>query len=80
MGRRKVTDGINAKQIRGPGRKAKKQGEPTFQKELLQTGLKTKFFVFFFRLKFCLLDSNEKKTLSSRSKKRLVVEFIIFRN
>jgi ribosomal RNA methyltransferase Nop2 len=52
MGRRKVTDGITAKQIRGPGRKSKKQGEPTFPKELLQT------------------DPNEKKTLSSRSKKR----------
>lgn len=38
MGRRKLTDGKSAKQIRGPGRKAKKQGEPTFPKELLQTG------------------------------------------
>ncbi|CAF2856546.1 unnamed protein product [Rotaria sp. Silwood2] len=37
MGRRKITDEKTAKQIRGPGRKAKKQGEPTFPKELTQT-------------------------------------------
>ncbi|CAM2714096.1 unnamed protein product [Rotaria socialis] len=37
MGRRKVTDDKSAKPIRGPGRKSKKQGEPTFPKELAQT-------------------------------------------
>ncbi|CAF1354348.1 unnamed protein product [Adineta steineri] len=37
MGRRKKTDDKNAKPIRGPGRKSKKQGEPVFPKELLQT-------------------------------------------
>ncbi|CAF0882297.1 unnamed protein product [Rotaria sordida] len=37
MGRRKITDEKTVKQIRGPGRKAKKQGEPTFPKELIQT-------------------------------------------
>jgi len=38
MGRRKKTDERTAKQIRGPGRKAKKQGEPVFPKELTQNG------------------------------------------
>jgi ribosomal RNA methyltransferase Nop2 len=52
MGRRKVTDEKSAKPIRGPGRKSRKQGEPTFPKELM------------------LPDSAEKKTFSSRSKKR----------
>ncbi|UJR22012.1 hypothetical protein I4U23_025079 [Adineta vaga] len=37
MGRRKKTDEKTAKPIRGPGRKAKKQGAPTFPKELLPT-------------------------------------------
>jgi hypothetical protein len=76
MGRRKINDGKVAKQIRGPGRKSKKQGEPTFPKELLQTG-KKKFFLFF-PLKYSRLDSNEKKTLSSRSKKRFVFYFVSF--
>ena len=44
MGRRKKTDQKSAKQIRGPGRKAKKQGEPTFPKELLLTGRKKSLF------------------------------------
>ena len=44
MGRRKNNDEKSAKQIRGPGRKAKKQGEPTFPKELLDTGRKKFFF------------------------------------
>jgi hypothetical protein len=43
MGRRKQTDEKTAKPIRGPGRKAKKQGEPTFPKELMQTG---KIFIY----------------------------------
>jgi hypothetical protein len=47
MGRRNKNDAKSAKQIRGPGRKAKKQGEPTFPKELLQKG-KKKFHCFFF--------------------------------
>lgn len=38
MGRRKKTDDKSAKPVRGPGRKSRKQGEPTFPKELLQTG------------------------------------------
>ena len=40
MGRRKKTDEKFAKPIRGPGRKAKKQGEPTFPKELLPAGMR----------------------------------------
>jgi hypothetical protein len=63
MGRRKVTDEKSAKPIRGPGRKSRKQGEPTFPKELM------------------LPDSAEKKTFSSRSKKRFVFwnfSFFIF--
>jgi len=51
MGRRKITDEKTAKPIRGPGRKSKKQGEPTFPKELMQTG--TKYFFFFFFNKIC---------------------------
>ena len=38
MGRRKVSDAKSAKPIRGPGRKSRKQGEPTFPKELTETG------------------------------------------
>jgi hypothetical protein len=38
MGRRKISDDKCAKPIRGPGRKSKKQGEPTFPKELTQNG------------------------------------------
>ena len=43
MGRRKTTDKKISKHIRGPGRKAKKQGEPTLPKELTQTGSKNSF-------------------------------------
>lgn len=68
MGRRKNTDEKSAKQIRGPGRKARKQGEPTFPKELLQTG--TKHSSLFLNRIVHFLDAKEKKTLSSRSKKR----------
>lgn len=35
MGRRKKSDELAKKPVRGPGRKARKQGEPTFPKELL---------------------------------------------
>ncbi|CAF0744684.1 unnamed protein product [Didymodactylos carnosus] len=35
MGRRKQSDEIGKHPVRGPGRKAKKQGEPTFSKDLL---------------------------------------------
>lgn len=45
MGRRKKNDEKSAKQIRGPGRKAKKQGEPTFPKELFDAGRKKKDFL-----------------------------------
>jgi hypothetical protein len=38
MGRRKKNDDKLAKPIRGPGRKSKKQGAPTFPKELLLNG------------------------------------------
>jgi hypothetical protein len=41
MGRRKKTDEISSKPIRGPGRKSKKQGAPTFPKELQLTGKKS---------------------------------------
>jgi len=42
MGRRKLNDSKSSKPVRGPGRKAKKQGEPTFPKELLQKGSEKK--------------------------------------
>jgi len=48
MGRRKITDEKTAKPIRGPGRKAKKQGAPTFPKELMETGAKY-FYCFSFK-------------------------------
>jgi len=44
MGRRRITDDTAAKPIRGPGRKARKQGEPVFPKELTQTS--KDFFTF----------------------------------
>jgi hypothetical protein len=69
MGRRKKTDEKTAKPIRGPGRKAKKQGEPIFPKELTQTGAKYRFFFFSIKYSF-FLESSEKKKLTSRSKKR----------
>ena len=47
MGRRKKTDEKSAKQIRGPGRKAKKQGAPTFPKELLPAGMNNVHPFFF---------------------------------
>lgn len=48
MGRRKLNDSKSSKPVRGPGRKAKKQGEPTFPKELLQKGSekKKRFFTY----------------------------------
>lgn len=70
MGRRKKNDEKSVKQIRGPGRKSKKQGEPTFPKELLDTGRKKKIFHPHFSIELFISDANEKKTLSSRSKKR----------
>ena len=48
MGRRKITDEKSAKPIRGPGRKSRKQGEPTFPKELMQTGKKKNKLLHFF--------------------------------
>jgi len=52
MGRRKKTDEKSAKPIRGPGRKSRKQGEPTFPKELMATGTKYSFSLRFFRIKY----------------------------
>jgi hypothetical protein len=70
MGRRKITDEKTAKPIRGPGRKAKKQGAPTFPKELMETGAKY-FYCFSFKSTIPLfLESTEKKKLTSRAKKR----------
>jgi hypothetical protein len=76
MGRRKKTDEISSKPIRGPGRKSKKQGAPTFPKELQLTGKKSiqknVWIIPFF------LDPDEKKRMSSRGKKRFEVTFIYF--
>jgi len=52
MGRRKKTDEKSAKPIRGPGRKSRKQGEPTFPKELMAKGTKYSFSLRFFRIKY----------------------------
>ena len=71
MGRRKKTDEKNAKPIRGPGRKSRKQGEPTFPKELLPPG-EIHLFVSSSDKNIIILESSEKKKVSSRGKQRFV--------
>lgn len=81
MGRRKITDEKTAKPVRGPGRKARKQGEPTFPKELMQTGTKKKLLNFFSHkliISFFFKETSEKKKISSRGKQRFVYVYFVF--